>query len=131
MNKKTAYATLTFDISAINGQEQDINRAVKSMSEISIGRVDGEVIHFHVLGQSVRWHDDSEIEGKRFGSVTFFVSYEFECQSWELELAAYYLLNDLSVHDELYLDIPDGASFVIETHNIDIEWHTKPIIGIA
>jgi hypothetical protein len=131
MNKKTAYATLTFDISANIGQEQDIIHAVKSMSQIFVGRIDGEVIPFSVLGHGLRWYDDSELEDKRFGTVNFFVSYEFECQSWELELAAYYLLNDLNVNDDLYLEYPDGMPLFIDTHNIEIEWHTKPIIRIA
>ncbi|MFD2370191.1 hypothetical protein ACFSO0_09575 [Brevibacillus sp. GCM10020057] len=131
MNNQTAYAKLTFAISTSIGQEQDIDHAVKSMDEISLGRIDGEIVTLKVIGQSVRWYDDSEIEGERFGTVTFFVSSEFECESSELELAAYYLLNDLSVHDELYLEYPDGMPIMIETHNIEIEWHTKPIIGIA
>lgn len=131
MKKNTAYAALNFAISTNTGQEQHIAEAIRNMSEISVSKVDRELVTLRVLGQAVSWEPESEIDNRTFGTVTFFVSHEFECESWELEMAAQYYFNDLNIQDELYLAYPDGMPLVVDTHNIEIEWNTKPIIRIA
>ncbi|WP_281868026.1 hypothetical protein [Brevibacillus parabrevis] len=131
MTKNTAYATLEFSISLATGQEQNVEQAIKGMTNISILRCDRELITFSVIGSSVQWEPDWEIENETFATVQFYVTHDFECETWELEWSAYYLLNDLSIHDDIYLENPDGTPITMKTHNIEIEWYTKPLIAIA
>ncbi|WP_339185603.1 hypothetical protein NST37_17250 [Brevibacillus sp. FSL K6-6036] len=131
MNKNTAYATLEFSISFATGLEQYVEQSISGMTSISILRCDGELITFNVIGSSIQWEPDWETEKETFANVRFYVSREFECESWELEYAASYLLSNLDIEDKLYLEHSDGSPITMMTHNVEIDWYTKPLIAIA